>query len=51
MALFLLTLIQRAGYKLDVSAADIDHMMLATIHATSGVEDTLRKLFNEKVTP
>lgn len=48
--LYFRQLAQRAGHKLDFSAVDSDRMMIATIHAASGVEDTLRELFNEMVT-
>ena len=41
----------RAGYKLDFSAVDSDRMMLATIHAASGIQDTLLQVFDEIVTP
>ena len=49
--LYFRQLAQRAGYKLDFSAVDSDRMMIATIHAASGVADTLRELFNEIITP
>lgn len=49
--LYFRQLAQRAGYKLDFAAVDSDHMMIATIHAASGVEETLRNLFDEIITP
>lgn len=49
--LYFRQLTQRAGYKLDFAAVDSDRMMIATIHAASGIEETLRNLFNEIITP
>lgn len=49
--LYFRQLAQRAGYKLDFSAIDSDHMMIATIHAANGIQETLRDLFNEIVIP
>ena len=49
--LYFRQLAQRAGYKLDFSAVDSDRMMIATIHAASGVEETLRNLFDEMIAP
>lgn len=49
--LYFRQLAQRAGYQLNFSAVDSDRMMIATIHAASGIESTLRELFNEIVTP
>lgn len=49
--LYFRQLAQRAGYKLDFSAVDSDRMMIATIHAASGVQETLRNLFNEIILP
>lgn len=49
--LYFRQLAQRAGYKLDFAAVDSDRMMIATIHAASGVEETLRSLFDEIITP
>lgn len=49
--LYFRQLAQRAGYKLDFAAVDSDRMMIATIHAASGVEETLRNLFDEIITP
>lgn len=40
----------RAGYHLDFSAIDGDLMMLATIHAASGVQDTLLQVFDTILT-
>lgn len=48
--LYFRQLAQRAGYKLDFSAVDSDHMMIATIHAASGIEDTLRDIFEKIIT-
>ena len=44
-------LAQRAGYKLDFAAVDSDRMMIATIHAASGIEETLHNVFDEIITP
>ena len=49
--LYFRQLAQRAGYKLDFSAVDSDRMTIATIHAASGIEDTLHDLFDEIVVP
>jgi len=49
--LYFRQLAQRAGYKLDFSAVDSDRMMIATIHASSGIEETLHNLFDEIITP
>lgn len=49
--LYFRQLAQRAGYRLDFSATDSVHMLIATIHAASGVEETLRSLFNKIVMP
>ena len=49
--LYFRQLAQRTGYKLDFLAVDSDRMMIATIHAASGVEETLRSLFDEIVIP
>lgn len=49
--LYFRQLAQRAGYKLDFAAVDSDRMMIATIHAASGIEETLRNVFDEIVTP
>lgn len=49
--LYFRQLVQRAGYKLDFTAVDSDRMMIATIHAASGVEKTLYNLFDEIITP
>ena len=49
--LYFRQLAQRVGYKLDFAAADSDRMMIATIHAASGIEDTLRSLFDEMIIP
>lgn len=49
--LYFRQLAQRAGYKLDFSSIDRDEMMIATIHAASGITDTLKKLFDEIVIP
>lgn len=49
--LYFRQLAQRAGYKLDFAATDSDRMMIATIHAASGVEETLRNLFDEIILP
>ena len=49
--LYFRQLAQRAGYKLDFAAVDSDRMMIATIHAASGIEETLRNVFDEIITP
>ena len=49
--LYFRQLAQRAGYKLDFAAADSDRMMIATIHAASGIEETLHDLFEEIISP
>lgn len=49
--LYFRRLAQRAGYKLDFAAVDSDHMMIATIHAASGIEETLHNVFDEIITP
>ena len=49
--LYFRQLVQRAGYKLDFASVDSDRMMIATIHAVSGVEETLHNLFEEIVAP
>lgn len=49
--LYFRQLAQRAGYKLDFASVDSDRMMIATIHAASGIEETLHDLFEEIVTP
>lgn len=45
--LFFRQLAQRAGYKLNFASVDSDRMMLATIHAASGIEDSLIQIFDE----
>lgn len=45
--LFFRQLSQRAGYKLNFASVDSDRMMLATIHAASGIEDSLIEIFDE----
>lgn len=40
-SLYFRQLVRRAGYHLNFAAVDSDKMMLATIHAASGVTDTL----------
>lgn len=49
--LYFRQLAQRAGYKLDFAAVDSDRMMIATIHAASGIEETLRNVFDVIMTP
>lgn len=49
--LYFRQLAQRAGYRLNFAATDSDRMMIATIHAASGIEETLRNLFDEIITP
>ena len=45
--LFFRQLAERFGYHLDFSAVDSELMMLATIHAASGVLDTLLHVFDQ----
>lgn len=47
--LYLRQLAQRAGYRLNFAGVDSDQMMIATIHAASGISDTLYQVF-EKIT-
>ena len=47
--MFFRELVRRAGYTLDYSAVDPDILMLATIHAASGVQDTLLQVFDEMI--
>ena len=49
--LYFRQLAQRAGYKLDFAAVDSDRMMIAIIHAASGIEETLHNVFDEIITP
>ncbi|SBV99135.1 Fic family protein [uncultured Eubacteriales bacterium] len=44
--LYFRQLAARAGYKLNFAAIDSDEMMLATIHAASGIVDTMRRAFD-----
>ena len=39
----------RAGYKLNFASLDSDRMMLATIHAASGIQDSLIQILDEIV--
>ena len=48
--LFFRQLAERFGYHLDFSAVDSELMMLATIHAASGVLDTLLHVFDQIIT-
>ena len=45
--LFFRQLAHRAGYKLNFALVDSDRMMLAAIHAASGIEDSLVQIFDE----
>jgi cell filamentation protein len=45
--LYFRQLANRAGYKLNFAAVDSDRMMLATIHAASGIGDSLIHIFDE----
>lgn len=47
--LYLRQLAQRAGYRLNFAGVDSDRMMIATIHAASGISDTLYQVFEEIV--
>lgn len=46
---FFRELARRAGYSLDYSLIDPDMMMLATIHAASGIRDTLLQAFEKMI--
>lgn len=48
--LYFRQLAREAGYKLDFSAVDSDTMMLATIHASGGIMDTLLQVFDFIIT-
>lgn len=45
--LYLRQLALRAGYQLNFAGVDSDRMMIATIHAASGISDTLREVLDE----
>lgn len=47
--LYFRQLAKRAGYDLNFSKVDSDQMMIATIHASSGVSDTLYQVFDQIV--
>lgn len=47
--LYFRQLAQRAGYRLNFAWVDSDEMMIATIHAASGISDTLRQVFERIV--
>ena len=47
--LYFRQLAYRAGYKLNFASLDSDRMMLATIHAASGIQDSLIQIFDEIV--
>lgn len=47
--LYLRQLAQRAGYRLNFAGVDSDEMMIATIHAASGISDTLHQVFERIV--
>jgi cell filamentation protein len=49
--LFFRQLAKQSGYHLDFSGVDRDRMMIATIHAASGIEDDLRQIFEELLIP
>ena len=46
---FFRELARRAGYSLDYSLIDPDMLMLATIHAASGIQDTLLQAFEKMI--
>lgn len=48
---FLAQLAQNAGYRLDFSAVDPDALMIATIQSANGIDDYLKELFFQMVTP
>lgn len=45
--LYFRQLAQRAGYRLNFAGVDSDQMMIATIHAASGVTETMRQVFEQ----
>ncbi|WP_409967424.1 Fic family protein [Bengtsoniella intestinalis] len=47
--LYIRQLALQAGYSLDFAKIDSDRMMIATIHAASGVRDTLLQVFDEMI--
>lgn len=47
--LYFRQLARQAGYNLDFAKVDSDTMMLATIHAASGIQDTLLQVFDEMI--
>lgn len=49
--LYFRQLARQAGYNLDFATVDSDTMMLATIHAASGIQDTLLQVLDEIVFP
>ena len=49
--LYFRQLARQAGYTLDFAKVDSDTMMLATIHAASGIQDTLIRVFGEIISP
>ena len=48
---FLQQLIRNAGYDLRFSEIDPDELMIATIQAANGINDSLLNLFREHITP
>lgn len=42
-------LIQHAGYHINFDRIDMDELMIATIHASNGVTDYLKKIFQENI--
>lgn len=46
---FFRELARRAGYSLDYSLIDPDLLMVATIHAASGIQDTLLQAFDQMI--
>jgi cell filamentation protein len=46
---FLTMLIRFAGYDIDFSEVDVDLLMIATIHASHGVNDLLYEIFTEAI--
>lgn len=48
---FFAQLIRNAGYEINFSEIDTDLLMIATIQAAGGVDDSLKAIFRESVHP
>ena len=46
---FLTQLIRHAGYRINFSEIDTELLMIATIHASHGVTDLLKQIFQESI--